>query len=40
MQITLGKRIALALGHSSCEMKRDVGLKFYLHAEIALVVLV
>jgi hypothetical protein len=37
LQVTAGKRIALALGHSAREMKRDVRLKFYLHAEIALV---
>ena len=38
MQVALGKRIALALGLSAREMKRDVRLKFYLHAEVALVV--
>jgi hypothetical protein len=38
MQIIAGKRIELALGLSSREMKRDVRLHFCLHAEIALVV--
>jgi hypothetical protein len=40
LQVTAGKRIALALGHSAREMKRDVRLKFYLHTEIALVVFI
>ena len=38
MQIALGVRIELALGHPAREMKRDVCLKFYLHAKIAFVV--
>ena len=40
LQVAAGQRIALALRHSAGEMKRDVRLKFYLHAEIALVVFV
>ena len=38
MQIALGVRIESALGQPTREMKRDVCLKFYLHAKIALVV--
>jgi hypothetical protein len=38
MQIAQGVRIELAVGQPTSEMKRDVCLKFYLHAKIALVV--
>ena len=38
MQVARGKHIDLALGHSPREMKRDMRLKFCLHAKIALVV--
>jgi hypothetical protein len=37
-QIALGKGISFALGHFPREMKRDMRLKFYLHADIALAV--
>src|SRR5665647_2988275 len=38
MQIALAMRIECALGQPTREMKRDVCLKFYLHAKIASVV--
>ena len=40
LQVAAGQRVALALGHPAREMKRDVRLSFYLHAEFALVVFV